>query len=127
MEEDFWERKGVKTAFVWIALDVIVMVLFAFDGFSLDFIRESWLLLSLAVINIDRIVTPLANLPEPPKLFTFLTGIIPAGMLIACFVSMRALPSEEQLMPIILLLISLLLWDAANIGMGVRMKKKKPE
>lgn len=127
MEEDFWERKGVKTAFVWIALDVIVMVLFAFDGFSLDFIRENWLLLSLAVINIDRIVTPLANLPEPPKLFTFLTGIIPAGMLIACFVSMRALPSEEQLMPIILLLISLLLWDAANIGMGVRMKKKKPE
>lgn len=127
MEEDFWERKGVKTAFVWIALDVIVMVLFAFDGFSLDFIRENWLLLSLAVINIDVIVTPLANLPEPPKLFTFLTGIIPAGMLIACFVSMRALPSEEQFIPIILLLVSLLLWDAANIGMGVRMKKKKPE
>lgn len=127
MEEDFWERKGVKTAFVWIALDVIVMVLFAFDGFSIDFIRENWLLLSLAVINIDVIVTPLANLPEPPKLFTFLTGIIPAGMLIACFVSMRALPSEEQLMPIILLLISLLLWDAANIGMGIRMKKKKQE
>lgn len=127
MEEDFWERKGVKTAFVWIALDVIVMVLFAFDGFSLDFIRENWLLLSLAVINIDVIVTPLANLPEPPKLFTFLTGIIPAGMLIACFVSMRALPSEEQLMPIILLLVSLLLWNAANIGMGIRMKKKKQE
>lgn len=127
MEEDFWERKGVKTAFVWIALDVIVMVLFAFDGFSIDFIRENWLLLSLAVINIDVIVTPLANLPEPPKLFTFLTGIIPAGMLIACFVSMRALPSEKQLMPIILLLISLLLWDAANIGMGIRMKKKKQE
>ncbi len=124
MDEEFWERKGVKLAVVWIVLDAIVFVLLLINGFSLEFIKEYWLLLLLVVVNIDRIVIPLANLPEPPRIFTFLVGIIPAGVLIAYVVSLSKASPEAQLKIGIVLLITLILWNAANIGWGIWAKKK---
>ena len=71
--EEFWERKGVKFAFFWIAIDIIAVVLFCINGFEWEFIKSNWVFIIIVAANIDRIVIPLANLPEPPKLFTFLS------------------------------------------------------
>ena len=38
MEESFWERKGIKGAFAWIAIDIIALVLFAVTGFDRELI-----------------------------------------------------------------------------------------
>ncbi|MBR2041996.1 MAG: hypothetical protein IJ945_06470 [Oscillospiraceae bacterium] len=124
MEEGFWERKGVKTAFVWIALDVIILILFLIEGFNPDFIKKNLIFILIAVVNIDRIVIPLANLPEPPMVFTFLIGVIPAGVLIAYYVSLFEAEQEAQDLLGVVLLIALLLWNAANIGWGIWAKKK---
>lgn len=124
MEEGFWERKGVKTAFVWIALDVIILILFLIEGFNPDFIKKNLIFIFIAVVNIDRIVIPLADLPEPPMIFTFLIGVIPAGVLIAYYVSLLEAGQEAQDLLGVILLIALLLWNAANIGWGIWAKKK---
>lgn len=125
MEEGLWERKGVKTAFVWIAIDVIVVVLFCINGFNWEFIKSNWVLIVIAIINIDRIVIPLANLPEPPTLFTFLVGIIPVGVLIAFYVALKEAGPEAQIKTAIVLFVTLLFWNAANIGWGIFEKKKQ--
>lgn len=125
MEESFWERKGIKGAFAWIAIDIIALVLFAVTGFDRELISLNWTLILIMVINIDRIVIPLANLPEPPKIFTFLVGIIPAGMLIAYFVSFKTSTPENQIKTGLVLLATLILWNAANIGWGIFEKKKQ--
>ena len=125
MEEGFWERKGIKGAFVWIAIDIIALVLFAVTGFDRELISLNWTLILIMIINIDRIVIPLANLPEPPKIFTFFVGIIPAGMLIAYFVSFKTSTPENQIKTGLVLLATLILWNAANIGWGIFEKKKQ--
>ncbi|MBE6893735.1 MAG: hypothetical protein E7482_06965 [Ruminococcaceae bacterium] len=125
MEEPFWERKGVKLAFFWIAIDVLVVTLLYINGFDWEFIKSNWVLIIIAVINIDRIVIPLANLPEPPPLFTFLVGIIPVGVLIAFYVALRGADSEAQIKTAVILFITLLFWNAANIGWGIFEKKKQ--
>lgn len=51
MEEKFWERKGVKIAFVWIFLDVIMLALFLFDGFSRGFAKAHWILPCIVAAN----------------------------------------------------------------------------
>ena len=125
LEEPFWERKGVKLAFFWIAIDVLVVTLLYINGFDWEFIKSNWVLIIIAVINIDRIVIPLANLPEPPPLFTFLVGIIPVGVLIAFYVALRGADSEAQIKTAVILFITLLFWNAANIGWGIFEKKKQ--
>lgn len=122
--EEFWERKGVKAAFVLIVLDIIAIGLFFYTGFSFGFANASWFLLAIAVANIDRIVFPLADLPDPPRLFTFLTGVIPAGTIIAYFAAEREASAETQQMLLIVLIISLFLWNAANITWGIVEKRK---
>ena len=123
--EEFWERKGIKTAFVWIAIDVIALALLCIRGFDWDLIIKSWLLFFLAIANIDRIVIPLANLPEPPRIFTFLTGIIPLGALIAFYIALREAQPETEIKTAAVLFITLFLWNAANIGWGIFEKKKQ--
>lgn len=123
MKEEFWERKGVKTAFVWIALDVMALVLFLYDGFSRSFAEAHWLLPCIIAANMQQIIFPLANLPEPPKIFVFLSGVIPAGLIIAYFVSLKEAAAGNQMIAVILF-AALLFWNAANIGMGIWQKKK---
>ena len=77
------------------------------------------------IISIDRIVIPLANLPEPPKIFTFMVGIIPVGVLIAFYVALEKAQKETQIKVAAALAIALLLWNAANIGWGIIEKKKQ--
>lgn len=124
MDEEFWERKGVKLAFFLIALDVIALGLFLYSGFSWGFAETDWYVLCIVAVNLQQIIFPLANLPEPTRIFAFLTGIIPAGLLIACFVSMKEATAEEQQMMWMILFIALLLWDAVNVGWGIWAKKK---
>ncbi len=121
--EEFWERKGVKGAFVWIAIDIIALVLFSVTGFDRELILSNWALIIIVMGNIDRIVIPLANLPEPPGIFVFLSGVIPAGLIIAYFVSLKEAVEENQTLAIILF-AALLLWNAANIVWGILEKKK---
>ena len=123
--EEFWERKGVKLAFFWIAIDIIAVVLFCINGFEWEFIKSNWVFIIIAAANIDRIVIPLANLPEPPTLFTFLVGIIPIGVLITFYVALREAGTEEQIKTAVVLAITLVLWNAANIGWGIIEKKKQ--
>ena len=123
--EEFWERKGVKLAFFWIVIDIIAVVLFYINGFEWEFIKSNWVFIIIVAANIDRIVIPLANLPEPPKLFTFLVGIIPIGVLITFYVALREAGTEEQIKTAIVLAITLVLWNAANIGWGIIEKKKQ--
>ena len=123
--EEFWERKGVKLAFFWIVIDIIAVVLFYINGFEWEFIKSNWVFIIIVAANIDRIVIPLANLPEPPKLFTFLVGIIPVGVLITFYVALREAGTEEQIKTAIVLAITLVLWNAANIGWGIIEKKKQ--
>ena len=123
--EEFWERKGVKLAFFWIAIDIIAVVLFCINGFEWEFIKSNWVFIIIAAANIDRIVIPLATLPEPPTLFTFLVGIIPIGVLITFYVALREAGTEEQIKTAIVLAITLILWNAANIGWGIIEKKKQ--
>ncbi len=124
MEEGFWERKGVKGAFFWIAFDIIALVLFFIAGFSWELVKENWFLLFIAVVSIDRIVIPLANLPEPPRLFTFLMGLAPIGALICFYISLKEWEPEVQIKMAVVALVTLLLWSAANIGWGIWKKKK---
>ena len=123
--EEFWERKGVKLAFFWIAIDIIAVVLFCINGFEWEFIKSNWVFIIIVAANIDRIVIPLANLPEPPTLFTFFVGIIPIGVLITFYVALREAGTEEQIKTAIVLAITLILWNAANIGWGIIEKKKQ--
>ncbi|MBQ3500528.1 MAG: hypothetical protein IJA70_03775 [Oscillospiraceae bacterium] len=124
MNEEFFERKGVKASLIWIVLDVIALAFFVFSGFGPGFISENCLLLMVMLGNIDRIVMPLANLPEPPGLFNFFTGLLPVGALIAYFVSLRTADAEAQWMITIILLAAMLLWNLARIGWGILEKKK---
>ena len=123
--EEFWERKGVKLAFFWIVIDIIAVVLFCINGFEWEFIKSNWVFIIIVAANIDRIVIPLANLPEPPTLFTFLVGIIPVGVLITFYVALREAGTEEQIKTAVVLAITLILWNAANIGWGIIEKKKQ--
>ncbi len=123
MEEGFWERKGVKTAFVWIFLDIIMLAPFLFDGFSRGFAEAYWILPCIIAANMQQIIVPLANLPEPPGIFVLLSGVIPAGLIIAYFVSLKEAVEENQTLTIILF-AALLLWNAANIVWGILEKKK---
>lgn len=124
MEENFWERKGVKLAFVWIFLDVIMLALFLFDGFSSGFAKAHWILPCIVAANMQQIIFPIANLPEPPRIFVFLSGIIPAGLIIAYFVSLKESVEGDPTLTIVLF-AALLLWNAANIGWGILEKKKQ--
>ena len=87
MKESFWKRKGVKTAFMWMIFDLLLLAVFFYGVFSRGFEEANWLLLLIAAMNTDRIIVPLADLSEPPGIFTFFTGVIPAGVFIAYFVS----------------------------------------
>lgn len=123
MEEKFWECKGVKLAFVWIFLDVIMLALFLFDGFSSGFAKARWILPCIVAANMQQIIFPIANLPEPPGIFVFLSGVIPAGLIIAYFVSLKEAVVGDPTLTIVLF-AALLLWNAANIGWGIFEKKK---
>ena len=125
MKESFWKRKGVKTAFVWMIFDFLLLAVFFYGVFSRGFEEANWLLLLIAAMNTDRIIVPLADLSEPPGIFTFFTGVIPAGVFMAYFVSLREGTAEGQNMLLMILLITLLLWNGANIGWGIWEKKKK--
>ena len=125
MNKEFFERKGVKTAFIWIIIEAIALVFFVFNGFGPGHISEYWILLMVMLGNIDRIVIPLANLPEPPGLFSFFTGLLPLGALIAYCVSLLTAETKAQQTIIIILLAAMLLWNLARIGWGILEKKKQ--
>ncbi len=125
MEKEFLERKDVKNAFVWIAIDVIAVVLLCIGGFDWESVKSNWALIIIVIGSIDRIVIPLANLPEPPMLFTFLVGIIPVGVLIAFYVTLKEAQPEAQIKTAVILLITLILWNVVNIGWGIFEKKKQ--
>ncbi len=102
-----------------------MLALFLFDGFSSGFAKAHWILPCIVAANMQQIIFPIANLPEPPPLFTSLVGIIPVGVLIAFYVALRETDPEAQIKTAVVLFAALLLWNAANIGWGIFEKKKQ--
>ncbi len=124
MEENFWKRKGAKGAIFLAVLDILVLILFFYSGFIRGLAEAYWFLLFMVLVDSEGIIRVFANLPEPPRIFYFLTSSVPIGAFVCYFISLIKSEQETQLKIAIVTLIILILWNAVNIGYGIWKKKR---
>ena len=124
MKNEFWEHKDVKKIVFWIVFIIATLALFIFEGVKWGFSEANWLWLFLAAANLPEIIRFFAKLPEPPKIFTFMTAIPSVGALICYYISFTKAAQEERTKIAIIAFILILLWLVSDIIYGFLAKKK---